>query len=336
MFVKKALAIFILFTFFSCGAEQKAASSKEIKRVLKNVDNKLSFPKIKLENNTVNKVKPTEENCKYKIQSLSKLKSGILNEVSGLIRHSKEPGYFFVHNDSGDKAQFYLINIKGELIATYKFKKHFAVDMEDITALPCPGDEKQSCLALADFGDNSRIRKQKNIIIFKEPQKPFKNAQIEYVKKLSIEYSFKPVDCEAVFYSSKLGKIIAVTKAYKIGDGRVFLIDPSQEKQRVTSYFDFPPKPLGLKDTVVTAAASYKDQLIALRYYNDIKIFKWDPKFSGFIFQYKIIHIEAQGESIEFSKDGKELYTISEGRGAYINKITLPLSDSCKKLKKTK
>ena len=48
-------------------------------------------------------------------QILGYVNSKKLNEVSGIVASIQNPGHFWVHNDSGDEANLYLINNIGTL-----------------------------------------------------------------------------------------------------------------------------------------------------------------------------------------------------------------------------
>lgn len=84
-----------------------------------------------------------------------------LDEISG-IALSEQPNILWMHNDSGDIANIYAVQIEtGELLTTILLEDVSAHDWEDMTAGPCHFGDSTSeshCLYVADFGDNNHIR----------------------------------------------------------------------------------------------------------------------------------------------------------------------------------
>src|SRR5215813_4130738 len=69
---------------------------------------------------------PTERVTKGKVADPA------LGEVSGIIASIQNPGMFWVHNDSGDEARFFLIDSAAQLKQIYYLEGVDAIDMEDI------------------------------------------------------------------------------------------------------------------------------------------------------------------------------------------------------------
>jgi len=91
-----------------------------------------------------------------------------LSEMSGIVASVKNPGCFWVHNDSGDDARVFLINSTGKLIATVYLDRIKNRDWEDLTIGPGPVDG-ETYLYVGDFGDNNAVNILKYIYRFKEP-----------------------------------------------------------------------------------------------------------------------------------------------------------------------
>ncbi len=149
-----------------------------------------------------------------------------LNEVSGIIRGVRYPEVFWVHNDSGDKARIFAINIEGEVVFPewLKGKKdgssfdeqqnrykglpiHGAsnYDWEDITML-------DDMIILSDTGNNGNARRDLAVYVIKEPN-PYAVEATHILKRIPIAYpdqkhyppkegSWK-YDCEAIFTSDR-------------------------------------------------------------------------------------------------------------------------------------
>ncbi len=91
-----------------------------------------------------------------------------LKEISGIVASVKNPGCFWVHNDSGDDARIFLINSTGKLVATVYLDRIDNRDWEDITIGPGPIDG-ETYLYIGDIGDNNSGNILKYIYRFKEP-----------------------------------------------------------------------------------------------------------------------------------------------------------------------
>ena len=60
------------------------------------------------------------------------ISAGYIDEASGLVASRKNPGVFWVHNDSGDAARVYALSREGKLLGIYQLDKVVAIDFEDI------------------------------------------------------------------------------------------------------------------------------------------------------------------------------------------------------------
>lgn len=94
---------------------------------------------------------------------LANLQSDQIEEGSGLAASRRYPGLLYVHNDSGDSARVFLVNRKGETVATIKLKGASARDWEDIAFAG-------EYLYIGDIGDNFGWRDALQVYRFKEPE----------------------------------------------------------------------------------------------------------------------------------------------------------------------
>jgi len=91
-----------------------------------------------------------------------------LVEVSGLVESINNPGYLWVHNDSGDEARLFLIDKQGKQKATIWLANATNRDWEDITIGPGPKEGK-SYIYIGDIGDNEQKFESKYIYRIEEP-----------------------------------------------------------------------------------------------------------------------------------------------------------------------
>ncbi len=99
--------------------------------------------------------------------ALGTVEDSNLKEISGIVASIKNPGCFWVHNDSGD-ARIFLINSTGKLVATVYLDRIKCRDWEDIAIGPGPFDS-ETYIYIGDIGDNNSGNILKYIYRFKEP-----------------------------------------------------------------------------------------------------------------------------------------------------------------------
>jgi hypothetical protein len=94
-----------------------------------------------------------------------------LDEISGLAASVKNPGCYWVHNDSGDEARIYLINTEGEIVCTVNIDTDYTDnrDWEDIAVGPGPVDG-ETYIYIGEIGDLNRGYSNKFIFRIVEPE----------------------------------------------------------------------------------------------------------------------------------------------------------------------
>ncbi|WP_144038194.1 hypothetical protein [Sphingobacterium sp. 1.A.4] len=98
--------------------------------------------------------------------SKGKLIAPELKEVSGVIASDANPGSFWMHNDSGDKARIFLVDSSANLLQIVNLEGVIAIDMEEIGKFKKDG---KNYLVLGDIGDNRGLRKDIRLYILEEP-----------------------------------------------------------------------------------------------------------------------------------------------------------------------
>lgn len=132
-----------------------------------------------------------------------------LNEVSGLAVSRRLTALYFV-NDSGGGPYFYVGDMTGQKIRKVKVRGWRPVDVEDLALGPCPfSKEKETCLALADIGDNRRVRASIEIVFVKELARY--DDEVDPYFRLKLEYPDQAHDAEAMDLLPN-GDVVIVTK----------------------------------------------------------------------------------------------------------------------------
>ena len=136
-----------------------------------------------------------------------------LNEASGLELSIANPGYFWMHNDSGDTANLYLVARDGSIAMTVLLEGIYANDWEEMSLAV---HDSIPYLYIGDTGDNPRKREQ--VTIHRIPEPVFDGATEDLllpdslIESLTFSYKEGPKDVEAFFYDPFAEKITIVTK----------------------------------------------------------------------------------------------------------------------------
>jgi hypothetical protein len=259
-------------------------------------------------------------------QVLSTVDLPDLTEASGLAA-SSHPGVLWVHNDSGDSARFFAINLQGELLGQFSLEGIAAVDWEDMAAGPGP-EPGVRYLYLGDIGDNSKNRPFVTIHRVREPALPEgelpSSGLISEVHSFRLQYpEGKSHDCETLMVDPLDGTVILVNKALGLSfKSSLFTVTlptlPPEEPLTLTHLAD-------INISLPTAGDVSPDGTRwLLRNYN--KAYLWrrsldsqgtpltlPQTFSGMRFDVPLSP-EPQGETVAFAMDGSGYYSLSEGK----------------------
>lgn len=141
-------------------------------------------------------------------KSIAEVQSPALNEISGVVESRINSGCFWVHNDSGDKSQIYLINLSGELVATL-LVDGVNRDWEDITL----GD---GYIYVGEIGDNRAVYPNKKVYRIREPklntEKLGQVIEAEDVEVMTFNFADRQRDCETLMFDPLTKKLVFVTK----------------------------------------------------------------------------------------------------------------------------
>lgn len=260
---------------------------------------------------------------------IAQIAAPFINECSGMADSRRNPGIFWINNDSGDGAYLYAVNRQGATKGVFLVRNASANDWEDIAYGPGP-DGKGNYLYIGDIGDNSRRRTDVTIYRIKEP-KVGTNVGTKDVPLLTEEptirrtfrYPDGPHNAEALLVHPKTGIIYIVTK----------------EESGVSGVYKFPAEPeewweqntlsrvgtvtiTGEKhpfaDLITAGDISPDGKKVILQSYLRAYELRLPGTAKDFdeIWKTKPNQIPlpalAQGESICYSVDGKSIFTSSE------------------------
>lgn len=88
-----------------------------------------------------------------------------IKEASGVVASQQFENQIYHINDSGSKAEFFVTSTSGKLLEKVSIKDFNPRDTEDMSIGPCGTD---SCLFIADTGDNYHLKTTSQVIAIKE------------------------------------------------------------------------------------------------------------------------------------------------------------------------
>jgi hypothetical protein len=262
-----------------------------------------------------------------------------INEASGIAAAGRGGGYFFVHNDSGDRPQFFAVSQDGKTLATFRVPGAEAIDWEDMAA--GRSEDGTRWLYLGDIGDNNRRRATVQVYKVREPQVDPSRAGVTADTEPAVRYEVKYPD------GAQDAETLMVTPG-----GRLFIVGKSATGSNVYAapvplkagetntlakigaiqFAALPSTPKGVRDHVLKllatgGAIAPSGDHVTVRTYTDA--YEWTvPKGDiGAAFKSRPRHFPLpemkQGEAITYSTDGKALLTCSEGENAPVYRLTV-------------
>ena len=135
-----------------------------------------------------------------------------ITESSGLALSSRQPPRLWTHNDSGDRARIFLLDLDGSLVAEYAVDGAKAIDWEDIAS------DGAGHLYVGDIGNNSSARRQLQVyrVLEPDPREPPRHIPVErtlrfrYADQTAFPDPNKNFDAEALYVAD--GALWILTK----------------------------------------------------------------------------------------------------------------------------
>jgi hypothetical protein len=255
----------------------------------------------------------TNEEYFLKAVPLGELKNKNLEESSGLVASINNPGYLWTHNDSGNKAEVFLIDEHAKVKLTCTLKGIKNRDWEDITIGPGPEPEK-NYIYVGDIGDNFARHPFKYIYRFEEPrlEEGVDEIEITAVDKITFRLSDEQKDSEALMLDPKTKDLFVVSKR----EEPVYLYQlkyPYSTTDTITAsrLFSLP------LTQIVAGDFSADGEELLLKNYEEI--YYWQTpkdKLLEEALKQKATKVayeqEPQGEAIAWSRDKSGFYTLTE------------------------
>ena len=249
-----------------------------------------------------------------------------VDEASGAVASRKNPSVFWLHNDSGDEARAFAIDLHGRALAELKLTNARARDVEDIALAHGVGDAPD-VLYLADTGDNWKRRDSVRLYRVEEPKLDLTRERVVFnrdVEVIEVTYEDGRHDAESLLIDPVLGDAYLVAKSH-------FLLREEQVGvYRVPAALLRAGKVVAHKVATVplgpSTAGDVKPDGSGIAVRNYWSALYW-PRAPGETFAHALAKpgcrlpmpdISHQGESFAFTADGSAYVTIPEGRHAPI------------------
>jgi hypothetical protein len=224
-------------------------------------------------------------------------------ESSGLAQGRERPELLWTHNDRGNDALLFAIDLEGRLAQTVRLGVP-AIDWEDIESAGCPEGD---CLYVGDIGDNDAMRAYIEIHRLREPIEGTSEARD--VVTLRARYPDGPRDAESLFVLPS-GDIFVVTKG-RDTEIALYLLPASQSSAEIVTLERvraIAPVPANSDDRVSAATASRDGSRIAIRTYRQLHLYDASLLVSGAPVTPMTIDLaplgEGQGEGVVLADDG--------------------------------
>jgi hypothetical protein len=248
------------------------------------------------------------------------LRSPAVGEASGIAVSPARPDRLWLVNDSGSAAELHRTDPDGADLGKVVVAGVKNTDWEDLSSFRLGG---KPYLLIADSGDNLSRRAGCQLHVVPEPQ----DADREIAVAWTIDFTYEdgPRDCEAVAVDEKAGKILLLSKRTKPPGLYELPLKPPGKgpvvAKKLGSLGD-PlatgglPIPYGTQPTGLDVSADGK--LAAVITYARVFLF---PRGEGESWATALArpalalepHRLRQAEAAGFSRDGTELFAVSEG-----------------------
>ena len=238
----------------------------------------------------------------------ARIKSGAIDESSGLVASRKHPGVFWTHNDSGSRPDIFAIKADGTVLHRFRIKGAKNVDWEDIAI------DDAGHLYLGDIGDNFGRHESRTIYKIVEPDPGAeKKSAVAVLEAITFRYPDQRTDCEALFFHK--GRAYIVTKHFF---GRATLFRVGEEAGGAAKLEAICKLPV----TAVTAADISADgKRLAILGYGYLAVFdvgedladlaKATPKKVTFPAQYQTEACAFDGDDILITAESREIWRVT-------------------------
>ena len=250
-------------------------------------------------------------------EPLAAFESRELRESSGVAVSRRHPGILWTHNDSGHDPILYAVNHQGEQVGRFSVTGARAVDWEDIALGRCP-DSGETCLYIADTGDNGERRNHVSLYILREPDDVGGERTVG-ARRVRLTYPDGPRDVEALAVAPS-GDVLLISRGRRrpIVTYRVPSDALLGRAAKAAPWIDLGIEAQPLVGRLVTGAAISADgSTLAVRTYTELYFFLLaeEPASAQLVGVCWLGLKEPQGEAVDFLDDSTLVFTSEAARG---------------------
>ncbi len=252
-----------------------------------------------------------------------------ITEASGLAVSASDDHFLWTLNDSGGTPEIHLLGTDGADRGKVKVSSAKNIDWEDIASFKLDG---KSWLLIADTGDNGSKRESVTLHLLREPKLPADGQKLDgkVAADWHIDFTYEggPRDCEAVAVDPVRKKIILISKRTKPPEVYELPLRAPEKKgvltlKKIGQTVIEAPVPIPFFNQPVGLDITADDLLAAVVTYHSVFLFPRKPDETwteAFSHKPEMLapHGLTQAESVAFSRDGKSIYVVSEGKNSPI------------------
>lgn len=235
-----------------------------------------------------------------------------LTEISGMAPSQLHSGVMWVHNDSGDKARLYAVQLSNcAVVGELALRDVSARDFEGLAA----GVDAQGrpVLWVGDIGDNRDSWSDVSIYRIREPKKLGKTSA--QVQRYRFTYEDRPHNAETILADPDSQQLWIVTK--QMASGSIYALPKKLRKSGINT-----AKKIGSATGLITDGAIKADgTTFVLRDYFDAQFFRGLPE--GVVDEKIDLPGQPQGEAIAWLPGENAVVIASEGDNRLI-RVNLP------------
>ena len=235
----------------------------------------------------------------------------VLRELSGFAASHRHAGIFWAHNDSGNPRELYALRADGTIAVTVPLRGVNLRDPEDIALGPCAAGSAQSCIYLADIGDNGARRPSVQILKAVEPERLDDTPLAPAI--LPFRYPDGPHNAEALIVDPATARVFVITKTL-LSLGDVYRIDDLGGREGGTA--------VRIRTLRATAADAHPSgtRLLLRTYTRAWELRSPDARAFEDVLDAEPVPVpeasQPQGEAIAYTADGRGYLLGGEGVGS--------------------
>lgn len=242
---------------------------------------------------------------------VARVQSSALDELSGIAPSAKHPGIAWVIEDSGNRPVVYALDLRtGETVGRIHLRGRRNIDWEEVRLGSCEPGKEESCIWVAEVGDNLGVRQDLALLRLEEPDELSGHMCLK-AEAFPIRYPEAPQDSEALYFGEDgLPRLLSKRRDGTAVEYRMeSLAQPllvAGETLRVTLDGELPSVTSGSVPYRVTAADQSKGHLW-------VRTYEATWLYQDGVRSLLLAPTEPQGEALAVDPRDGALWWVSEG-----------------------